>query len=299
MNTSNIAGRKKKASAHNVRGRLQRGINFMFFDQAKKHPTQALQFTMSERSALQNPLKNYREWPGVAKPSSKEGIVYEDDVLHFIKMGKSPRDRAKIGLAGFLENYIGHTFNVSDFPSDGNGERLRRYLQKYPWDTKDISDTDALCWTLKDTKVLWEESAKAKAKRLTREAKKEKETGEQPVPAPPRMVNKKIPVPSKFQSDLILLQECYYKYIRASIFLYCDSKAENHLKVALKIEDRRRGNTVLNFCDEKRRISWEFIQDIILNEICTYTVGAYYCTSTPYKPQAEKTGRPCSIGANV
>ena len=86
----------------------------------------------------------------------------------------------------------------------------------------------------------------------------------------------KKPVPTGFYADLQTLQERYYMHMRASLPLHMNDPAKNYYHTVLAREDLARNLAPSEKYKQGRRIPWEWIKNMVYDDICCPTNGNYY-----------------------
>ena len=123
--------------------------------------------------------------------------------------------------------------------------------------------------------------AKAAAKTSKPKKSKKKDKGK----------SKEIPVKTTFYTDLQLMQDQFYCYLRASADLYMNKQAAEYFELAMhRMEATEKPPlTRENRCDRDKRIPWSKIKQMILDEICSNTIGSYHFRPlmTSYRPDAQ------------
>ena len=94
-----------------------------------------------------------------------------------------------------------------------------------------------------------------------------------------------------FYTDLETLQDQYYKFLRANVVRYMSEQAAEYFELAIHRMEQKHDPplTAQTRADRAIRIPWADIRQMILDEICTNTIGSYHFRPlmTSYRPDAQ------------
>ena len=83
-------------------------------------------------------------------------------------------------------------------------------------------------------------------------------------------------VETDFYKALRVLQDEYYRWIRGSINRWMDKSAWNYLESKIELREQTYKIKLEERADPDKRIPWHWIENVILDEICTLTLGEYF-----------------------
>ena len=286
---------KSRGSANNGDSAIARkleakglGVKFTRMKQNVMNPHSAPLRRTSAKVNFEDPIKDYCIWPAGLKPETNQ--------VEYIKLDVSVRALVEDNMAEVQDNYAKHALGSSSYiiKSDGEFDQMRRYFYADKLGLKDIPQTETVCW--KVVTVTTEASApastptvaplsslaalsasKTPAGKYSEYHKPGSGSGSGSDSDNESVAStRKQAVKTTFYQDLQVLQKNYYMLLRGSIPLYMDDDGKKFYRTIMMQEDTAKDLTM----DEKylpgKRITWEWIKNMIYTKMCCRTNGNYF-----------------------
>ena len=244
---SNNNGAASSGASPSIAERLRAaglGIQYTRMRQNAQNPHSAPFRTPTTKESYQDPIKDYKIFPGGEKPTTE---------YNFIKLYASVRALVEDNLREMEENYFKHTIGASSYmlKSEGDLELMVKYFKADKLGLTDISQEDTTCWKFVYAATSETSAADAPASAgVTLSSSSVSTAGggthttwssgseSTPAPASAKAGTAKKAMKTTFYNDLQNLQKKYYMFLRASVILYMDDDAQRVYKTILAEKDK-------------------------------------------------------------
>ena len=313
MSQSNTNWRKTKNSRSSARAR--RGISFRFFERAKANPNSALPVDPHDENRADNPLKHFDQWPGGHLPEglSKEDMIFIE--MGKTQRSRAIKGLNELETNYLAHTFNVSTYYLGEGEGDAMYEHLENdpWGETVPplsdtrcWDMRAVAALPAPVSASTRSKSAFRKRKKAKKGKGKGKSKGKKGKGKKARAKPTEgtadaasatlptiqsdedsssdnesddgEIQSKQPVPSTFYQNLRSLQDSYYKYLRAGVAMHMDKPAkEAFIRLVKQAEsDMTPPLSLKDCCNRDRRLTWKFLRNLILQELCTFTLGSYH-----------------------